>query len=859
MLQSHVRRLSLRTAIMLPFATLMLVSVALMGYAAHVSYERLLTEQSQRVIGGLTSRTHDVLSHFLDAPYAILRVMRQEILFDDLYTPGDMTRIENKIRSLYNGAFIDLQQINVIGYATQQGEWFGLRREAGGGFAAMVRDKRSDWELRIHTGDSLNSPIIARYPDYDPRKRPWYQDGLAKNAPAWTSIYSNYDEKQEITISATAPSLDAGGAVQGIVVADVKLEGISRFLSDAPDLGRGAIFIIDAEGRLVAQSGNSPILASSSDTEKVGTRLLARDSHHPMVRAAAPFLDEATDSAREITRNEGERLFLKVTSYADPRGLDWRIAVVMHENDLIGSLRGEILATLWGVIGIALLGVGVGLVLLQLIIQPILRTARAANSLARGEWRHEPMPGVSLRETAQLVDAFNDMSVRLRRSFQELRDRIVRDPLTGLLSRSGLCETLAERSHNAPDAGAGVATVVALIGLDGFRGINNSIGHGAGDALLSSVANRLAIHCPDDGLVTRVEGDEFAVVLRGPATAETMESVGQWALELFAAPFRAGDDEVVVSACVGVAGGALDEQDDIEAHLRHASVALTEAKRRGPRATSVFEPTMMTKFMERARLIAEMAPALARGEFRLVYQPVVDLGRGGRVVGAEALLRWHHPRSGLIPPDLFIPLAEECGQILEIGDWVLRTACRDIAGRLHQGWPIDFDLHVNVSVRQLIQSGFVETVEAALASSGLPAHNLTLEITESSLATDGLIASEALTLLQKLGVRIAIDDFGTGYSSLSYLTCLPFDGLKIDRSFVNGMTGTGQARTIVHSIVGIARSFDVHLVAEGVETLEQAAALRDLGCERAQGYLFGRPVPLDDWTDPAHRPQLATG
>jgi EAL domain-containing protein (putative c-di-GMP-specific phosphodiesterase class I) len=243
----------------------------------------------------------------------------------------------------------------------------------------------------------------------------------------------------------------------------------------------------------------------------------------------------------------------------------------------------------------------------------------------------------------------------------------------------------------------------------------------------------------------------------------------------------------------------------------------------------------------------------------LVYQPVVDLGRGGRVVGAEALLRWHHPRSGLIPPDLFIPLAEECGQILEIGDWVLRTACRDIAGRLHQGWPIDFDLHVNVSVRQLIQSGFVETVEAALASSGLPAHNLTLEITESSLATDGLIASEALTLLQKLGVRIAIDDFGTGYSSLSYLTCLPFDGLKIDRSFVNGMTGTGQARTIVHSIVGIARSFDVHLVAEGVETLEQAAALRDLGCERAQGYLFGRPVPLDDWTDPAHRPQLATG
>jgi diguanylate cyclase (GGDEF)-like protein len=859
MLQNRIRRLSLRTAIMLPFAMLMLVSVGLMGYAAHMGHERLLTEQSQRVIGGLTARTHSMLTNFLDAPYDILRVLRQEIITDELYVPGNTERIESKIRGLYETAFVDLPQISVIGFGGRDGEFAGLRREANSGFAAMVKDKRTEGELRIHAGDSLNSPMIAHFPGYDPRTRPWYQEGVRKDGSGWTPIYSNYDEKQEITISATSPSLDRNGNFQGVIVADVKLEGISRFLGDAPDLDRGVIFIIDSNDRLVAQSGTFPILASSSDTEKAGTRLMARDSRHPLVRAAAPFLSEGMESAREITQNTGERLFLKVTPFADARGLDWRIAVVMNESDLIGSLRGETMTTLWAVIGIALFGVVVGLVFLQLMIQPILRTAHAANSLARGEWRHELKPGVALRETALLIDAFNDMSARLRDSFQKLHDRIVRDPLTNLLSRSGLCETLAERGHSHPDANLAVETVVALIGLDGFRGINNSIGHDAGNALLSSIANRLTIHCPDDGLVARVEGDEFAVVLRGSATVKTMESVGQWALDLFAAPFRAGDDEVVVSACVGLAGGVLDPSDGVEAHLRHASVALSEAKRRGPRTTRVFEPDMMSKSKERTRLIAEMAPALARGEFRLVYQPVVDLSRGGRVVGAEALLRWHHPRSGLIPPDLFIPLAEESGQILAIGDWVLRTACHDIATRLHQGWPIDFDLHVNVSVRQLIQSGFVELVEAALTSSGLSADNLTLEITESALATDGLIASDALKLLRDLGVRIAIDDFGTGYSSLSYLTCLPFDGLKIDRSFVNGMTGNGQARTIVHSIVGIACSFDVHLVAEGVETLEQAAALRDLGCERAQGYLFGRPVPLDDWTDPTHLPRLAVG
>lgn len=859
MLRSHVRRLSLRTAIMLPFATLMLVSVALMGYAAHIGHERLLTEQSQRVIGSLTARTHDVLSHFLDAPYAILRVMRQEILFDELYTPGDMSGIESKIRALYGTAFVEQQHVSVVAFGGRNGEFVGLRRETNNGFAAMVLDKRTNGELRIHAGDTLNSPVIAQYPGYDPRSRPWYMEGVQNAGPGWTPIYSNYDEKQEITISATSPSVDRNGAFQGIIVADVKLEGISRFLGNAPDLGHGAIFIIDGNDRLVAQTGSNPILATTGGKEKGGTRLLVQESHHPLVRAAAPFLSHAGDTAREITRAEGERLFLKVTPYTDARGLDWRIGVVMNESDLIGTLRGEILTTLWVVIGIALFGVVVGLALLQLIIQPILNTAHAAKTLARGEWRHELTPGVSLRETALLVDAFNDMSVRLRRSFQELRDRIVRDPLTNLLSRSGLCETLADRKLSSPGPDGDAAVVVALIGLDGFRGINNSIGHGAGDGLLTSVAHRLATHCPDGALVARVEGDEFAVVLDSPATPETMQALGQWALGLFASPFRADEDEVVVSACIGVTGGPLNQLDTIESHLRHASVALSEAKRRGPRSARVFEPDMMSKSKERTRLTAEMAPALARGEFRLVYQPVVDLTRGGRVVGAEALIRWHHPRGGMVPPDLFIPLAEESGQILDIGHWVLRTACQDIAERLHRGWPSDFDLHVNVSVRQLIQSGFVEMVETALRDSGLPADNLTLEITETSLATDGLIAREALIQLRDMGVRVAIDDFGTGYSSLSYLTSLPFDGLKIDRSFVSGMTGNGQSRTIVHSIVGIARSFDVHLVAEGVETLEQAAALRDLGCERAQGYLFGRPLPLSDWTDPAHLPRLAAG
>jgi len=322
--------------------------------------------------------------------------------------------------------------------------------------------------------------------------------------------------------------------------------------------------------------------------------------------------------------------------------------------------------------------------------------------------------------------------------------------------------------------------------------------------------------------------------------------MGAQIAQLFTTPFSSGGDEVRVTASVGVVQGLLLAKD-LPEWLRNASVALGEVKRRSRGSCVVFEPSMMEQALEQARLANELRQALERGQFLVHYQPVIHMATGS-VSGVEALVRWQNPARGLVPPGIFIPIAESSDLILALGDWVLRTATRDIAQRLAQ-LPAGFELHVNVSARQLIQSDFTNTLRQALQDSGLPPQFLTLELTESVLIEQDGQTEERLREIRTLGVKIAIDDFGTGYSSLAYLGRLPFDCLKIDQSFVRKLGSSQQDTAIVAAVLHMAEGFGVTVVAEGVETEAQAHRLWHMGCSHAQGYWLGRPVPWEslDW------------
>ncbi|MBB3082704.1 diguanylate cyclase (GGDEF)-like protein [Geodermatophilus sabuli] len=417
----------------------------------------------------------------------------------------------------------------------------------------------------------------------------------------------------------------------------------------------------------------------------------------------------------------------------------------------------------------------------------------------------------------------------------------LRDPLTGLANRTQLVEN-ADRL-----LARGAAPVSALmLDVDDFRDVNDARGHTAGDRLLVAVARRLAGCVRPGDQVARLGGDEFAIVVDGGP--EVAAAVGERVLRALADPVAVDGRPLAVHVSIGAADTGTGERDAVTL-LRNADLAMYMAKALGKNRLVHYADGMAQDAQDKARLIEDLAGATAAGQFEVYYQPTIDLA-AGVTTGYEALLRWHHPTRGLVPPVEFVPLAEEGGHIVEIGRWVLGEATRQAAAWSAQaGRPVG--IAVNLSPRQLADDDVVATVRDALAASGLPARQLTLEVTEGVLVRDVDQVVTQLLALRTTGVRIAIDDFGTGYSSLSYLRRLPADIVKIDRSFVQELGTGNRSTTLVASIIELARSLHLDVVAEGVETPEQQAVLGRLACSHAQGYLFGRPAPAGAQQPPA--------
>ena len=423
----------------------------------------------------------------------------------------------------------------------------------------------------------------------------------------------------------------------------------------------------------------------------------------------------------------------------------------------------------------------------------------------------------------------------------ELTRRALHDSLTGLPNRVLMLDRLGHALARGQRSGA--AVTVLFLDLDGFKRINDSLGHAAGDRVLAGIAERLGGALRPSDTIARIGGDEFAVLLEDTGTvdgARIAERIGE-ALE---SPFVIDGHEALTQASIGVATGKPGEQsaDDL---IRNADLAMCKAKAQGKAGYAVFEPGMHLAVVERLEFEAALRRALGLGEFFLLYQPVVRLADGS-VVGMEALIRWKRAGGAVVSPEQFIPVAEETGLIRDIGRWVLQEACGLAAAWQSEYAPTPaLRLSVNLSARQLQDPGLVKDVEAVLASSGLEPACLVLEITESLLMSEPDVAVQRLGDLKDLGVKLAIDDFGTGYSSLSYLRRFPVDVLKIDRSFVTAL-GTGpEDCALVHAIVDLGQTLRLRVVAEGIETPAELQELQRLDCEYGQGYLFARPLTAE--------------
>ncbi len=548
---------------------------------------------------------------------------------------------------------------------------------------------------------------------------------------------------------------------------------------------------------------------------------------------SARLADVALGEIAEVDGSKGEKL-VRVSAIASLQdGREPRLVLSHSLSAALARYSGLRMALLLiSAIGV-LAGAWAAVRLSRGIARPLQSLAEAARAYAGGAVAKVKVEGAV--EVRSLASSFNAMVDAVEEREQQIMHASLHDALTGLPNRRFFIEKLdravARQNEN-------YRTMVAFIDVDDFKAINDAMGHPFGDALLRSVAQGLQDKL-EDAMIARFGGDEFGLLLDGldpttdfTALARTLEATLNREMTI-------DGRSILVSASVGIAIGPNDAETS-DALLKSADLALYRAKSDGKGAYHFFEPELDAEASRRRRMEIDLRRAIRDGDFELYFQPLFSISEN-RVKGFEALMRWPHKEHGMISPATFIPIAEDSGMIVQLGEWAVREACRQAAL-----WPADISVAVNISPRQLVADGLATCVAQALAQSGLPASRLELEITESVFIGNVERTLKILHSLQSLGVRVALDDFGTGYSSLSYLRSFPFDKIKIDQSFVRALEEGGSAHAIIRAITTLAEALGMETLAEGVETQELSDALKAEGCDMIQGYLISRPIPGGD-------------
>jgi len=827
---------TLRVAVMYPFAALLLFTVAILAIVQQNSYERMLTHVSDRLLISSSDNIHNHLATFLEQPFNTTQILADGVSRHNLYNPPNLSSIEAYLKGAIRDIFHDQKQMQTLGFGSEDNLFIGLNKTEDQGLSLLLKDSRTENKLVIYDGDNTAAPIQLESAEYNPKTRPWYQPFAQSRQPGWSNIYTNHDNERALTISSVAPVFQKNEFL-GVLVTDVNLSRISSFLEKESHDFSGFSYIADSKGMLIANSSRAPFLGEND------SRIKAIDSVDPLIAINGEFLTKSLPSSDNISNNfqfeyEGERYFTRISSYYS-NNLKWYIVITLPEKYLVGRLAEQQEIGLLAVLIVSICGLFMGLYAINFITKPIIDIAEASQNIDENNWEVIINNDINLYETTQLVQAFTSMSSRLKASFSSLRSQIIYDKLTGLFTRQGFIEHINQQD-DLPEG------TLALVGLRAFRNTHNSLGHQNAEELLIAVSVRLQERLSDHAIISRIEKDEFAIFTPKFSTHEAATDFAQSLVSFFNQPFELGDMEVIVLADVGVVCGSL-ENDGITKWLRNSSLALTQAVQQEEDAICHYQDDMIDASRKQTHLTAELKRAIGTNEFEVFYQPVIELATA-EIAGAEALICWRSPTRGLVSPLDFIPLAEDTGMIIEIGQQVLSQACHDTQTQIEKGiWPKSFSLHVNMSVRELLQANYVEKVRKILLESDLPASNLALEVTESRLVTQPIITNKILQELRDLGIKIAIDDFGTGYSSLSYLTNLPFDSVKIDRSFVNEMLDNEKYEKMVATIINMAHSYNAYIVAEGIECAEQAEMLKSYGCRYAQGFYYSKPKPLEEW------------
>lgn len=685
------------------------------------------------------------------------------------------------------------------------------------------------------------SIVAAHQPDHNVREELFYRLATPAENPErevrWTPIY--FDLYPQAWVSSVLAPVYREGEFIAVLGADVEMAFLFRQIEmlESEFSGLEALVFTD-DGEVILRSGQVPSAPHpaqfDADSDKTGFADYI----------AAALEGELTEGQAQSVRVQGEQ---KMLAFRSIPGMNWSVSLSYPRSMLWAEHRDTMAALYLNVLGMLLL---LAFVLYYgikwLVTDRILALAQATREVGNNDWSLR-LPERGQDEISQLSSGINRMLEKINELFRGLNNNIqdmeylaYYDQLTGLQNRLLFKEQLRTALISAEREQQSLALL--YLDLDHFKDINDSLGHEAGDQLLIEVGKRLRRCLRDADSVARLGGDEFSVLLRHVRDERDASEVANKIIAVLAQPIRVSSQEVLVGASIGITLAPSDS-NRLDELMKNADLAMYQAKSQGRNIYQFYTSEMNRKVDLRLRLERDLRRALEYQQFELDYQCQMQVSTG-RIVGFEGLLRWNHPQLGRVGPDEFIPLAEECGLIVPIGKWVLRSACLQ-ARRLQQAGFDAVKVSINISARQLNDAHFVSDFEQIVAETRAEPGSLVLEVTESTLMADTRVALEHLRAVRALGVGLAIDDFGTGYSSLSYLKRLPVNSLKVDRSFVQDLPDDEEDRAITSLIVAMARSLNYQVIVEGVESSPQLDFLRQCGCDFAQGFYFSRPVSAE--------------
>ncbi|MBD2184596.1 EAL domain-containing protein [Planktothrix sp. FACHB-1355] len=712
---------------------------------------------------------------------------------------GILKSLEEKRRSKEIFAHL-LADENGLPQAVQRGDKVALTK-----IVTPVRQKLGVGGIDIWTKNSREM-MDLNLPETDQLEKPLVKTALSGQTTSTVTI-----GRHGLIVLASAP-IKISGRIIGVVLVGTTLKDKAL---DQIQERNGVELALFREGKLLTTT-----IKQADVRRLLNKHNLTRNKLAQLNRDLAPYNFRIT--AKSLGNN---CLFVALVPIKD---------LVLHSKQryaiALFCTLVQALALLWFIF-----------VLAQDIAKPLKVMVAATGDIVRGNYFRRVASG-KIQELNDLGAAINHLAEQLEIQLTELTDRAFQDPLTKLPNR-GLFLNELDRVLTAMIRHKS-SVAVLFLDLDGFKVINDSLGHKAGDQLLIAVSQRLKSCVRSIDVVARLGGDEFTILLKDIIDESDATHTAERILDQLQTPFNLEGREVFISSSIGISfcTSGYERSEDL---LRNADAAMYQSKKNGKSRYTIFKPDMDSRAFERLQLATDLRRAIELQEFKLYYQPIVEL-ENGTIVGLEALVRWEHPRIGLISPAKFIPLAEETGLILPIGEWVLETACRQ-AKYWHLRYPdrAPLTVSVNLSAKQFQQPQLEDKIAQILARIELAPQNLKLEITESMMMEQGDATIATLYKLKNLGIQLAIDDFGTGFSALSYLKRFPVDTLKIDRSFIKGLGYNREDTAIVHAVIAFAKALHLSVTAEGIETAEQLSQLQALRCDRGQGYYFSQPITAD--------------